>query len=211
MNTSVDNYFIEGCGRCELYKTDECKVHRWAAELNLLRNLILETDIVEESKWGVPCYTYNSKNVLILSAFKAYCSLSFLKGSLLADQKKILVKPGRHTQAARILKFTSISEIALLKEDIRAYIFEAIEIEKTSIKPQLEKNPEPLPSELLLKFEADPVFKNAFEALSPGRQRGYIIHFSQAKQPKTRTARIEKYESMILKGVGMHDHYKSKK
>ena len=211
MTGSVDDYFVEGCGRCELGGTPGCKVHRWTSELKLLRNIILDCGLTEESKWGVPCYTFQNKNVLTLSALKEYCCISFFKGSLLNDDKLLLVKPGPNSQAARLFKFQNIAEIEKIKGDISAYIFESIEVEKQGLNVEFKGNPEPIPEELEAKFIEDPILKTAFEALTPGRQRGYILHFSQPKQSKTRVSRIEKCTSMILSGVGLNDHYKSMK
>lgn len=211
MNKSADNYFLEGCGRCPLGGTPDCKVHAWTSALELLRKIVLECGLTEESKWGVPCYTFQNKNILILSAFKEYCSIGFFKGALLRDDKSLLVKQGPNSQAIRLLKFENINEIVKVESDIKAYIFESIEVEKAGLKVTFKKNLEPIPEELEAKFEEDPVFKNAFEALTPGRQRGYIIHFSQPKQGKTRLSRIEKCSPMVLAGIGLHDKYKSMK
>ncbi|WP_149304485.1 YdeI/OmpD-associated family protein [Pareuzebyella sediminis] len=211
MNKSVDNYFKEGCGRCPLGGTPECKVHTWTSELELLRKIVLTCGLTEESKWGVPCYTFQNKNILMVSALKEYCSIGFFKGSLLSDDKNLLVKPGPNSQAVRLFKFKSSNEIITIEDDIRAYIFESIEVEKAGLKIQFKKNPEPIPEEFDAKLEKDPILKTAFEALTPGRQRGYILYFSQPKQSKTRISRIEKCEPMILSGIGLHDHYKSMK
>ncbi len=211
MNQSVEQYFIEGCGRCPLGGTPDCKVHQWEDELRLLRNLVLDCGLTEESKWGVPCYTDQNKNILIVSAFKNYCSISFFKGVLLNNNKGLLVEPGPHSQAARLFKFTSLNDILKIESDIKAAIFEALEIEKAGLTIPFKKNHEPLPEELHEAFDRDPTLKTAFESLTPGRQRGYILHFSQPKQAKTRIARIEKCTSMILSGIGLHDKYQSRK
>lgn len=211
MNKSVDNYFIEGCGRCPLGGSPACKVHTWTSELELLRELVLGCGLTEECKWGAPCYTFQHKNILMVSAFLDYCCISFFKGSLLKDDKNLLVKPGPNSQAARLFKFRNTNEIHKIKSDIKAYIFESIEVEKAGLTVTFKQNPEPIPSELDAKFDEDPVLKNAFEALTPGRQRGYILHFSQPKQAKTRVSRIEKSAPMILSGIGLHDKYKSMK
>ncbi|GET31636.1 hypothetical protein PbJCM13498_04990 [Prolixibacter bellariivorans] len=205
MNKSVDNYFIEGCGRCPLGGTPDCKVHSWTSELELLRKIVLNCGLTEESKWGAPCYTFQNKNILMVSALKEYCCISFFKGSLLSDDKNLLVKPGPSSQAARLFKFKNIDEIIKIEDDIRAYIFEAIEVEKAGIKIQFRKNPEPIPEEFEAKLEKDPFLKTAFEALTPGRQRSYILHFSQPKQSKTRTSRVEKCIPQILNGKGLND------
>ncbi|MDG1239053.1 MAG: YdeI/OmpD-associated family protein [Flavobacteriales bacterium] len=211
MNKSVDDYFLEGCGRCPLGGTPDCKVHTWTSELKLLRRIVLDCGLTEESKWGAPCYTFQNKNILMVSALKEYCCIGFFKGSLLSDNKNILVKQGANSQAVRLFKFENINEIVKIESDIKAYIFESIEIENLGLKVKFKKNPEPIPEELEMKFAEDPVLKNAFEALTPGRQRGYIIHFSQPKQEKTRLSRIEKCTPMILSGIGLNDKYKSMK
>ena len=211
MNTSAKLYFTQGCGRCPLGGTPECKVHAWADELQLLRSILLDCGLKEECKWGVPCYTFRGKNVLLLSAFKQYCSISFFKGSLLNDAKRLLVKPGPNSQAARIFKFENVGEIEPIESDIKAYVAEAIALEKAGVEVPFKQQPEPLPEELTDRFDADPVFKSAFEALTPGRQRGYILYFSQAKQPKTRVTRIEKCAPIIMAGIGLHDKYQSAK
>jgi uncharacterized protein YdeI (YjbR/CyaY-like superfamily) len=208
MNPEIDTYLMEGCGRCPLGGTTDCKVHTWAAELELLRKLVLECGLNEELKWGVPCYTHKGHNILLVSAFKEYCALSFFKGTLLADTEGILKAPGKNSQATRLLKFTSVQEIMELEAVLKAYVFEAIEVEKAGLKVVFKKNPEPIPEELQQKLDKDPYFRTSFESLTPGRQRGYIIFFSQAKLSKTRQARIETYTSKILNGQGLHDAYK---
>ena len=209
MNPEVDLYFQEGCGRCPLGGTVDCKVHSWRQELSLLRQIVLECGLTEERKWGAPCYTYKSKNVLMLAALKSSACLSFFKGSLLSDEKKLLEKPGKHSQAARLFRFTHLEQIAEIKDYLKACIFEAIEIEKAGRKVVFKSKPEPIPEELRKAMEDDPVLKTAFENLSPGRQRGYILHISKAKQSSTRISRIEKCTPMILNGIGLHDKYQS--
>ena len=211
MTESIETYLLEGCGRCPLGGTPECKVHSWTEELKYLRSIVLDCGLNEEMKWGVPCYTLNGKNVLLVSAFKEYASISFFKGALLSNEKSLLVKPGANSQAARVIRFTDTKQIQEVEAEIKATIFEAIEVEKAGLTIPFKKNPEPVPEELEKKFEEDPVFKSAFEALTPGRQRGYIIYFSGAKQAKTRETRIEKYVGKILNGEGLHDKYQGKK
>lgn len=206
MNPEVDQYLDIGCGRCPLGGTPDCKVHDWQEELKQLRLIILESGLTEEVKWSVPCYTYQGSNVLILSAFKNYCSVSFFKGSLLKDPHDIMVKPGENSQAARLFKYTSVDEITDTEHILKEYIKEAIEIEKAGKKVQFKKNPEPIPDELQAKFDEDPVLHEAFESLTPGRQRGYIIHFSGAKQSSTRQRRIEKCIPKIMEGKGFHEY-----
>ena len=205
MNPKIDHYLQEGCGRCPLGGTPNCKVHAWTPELKELRRIILECGLVEEEKWSQPCYTFNGSNVLIMSALKDAAVVGFFKGSLLQDEKKLLTRPGENSQAARQFRFTAVKDIIALEASIKAYIFEAIEIEKAGLKVAFKQNPEPIPAELLAKFAELPDLKEAFEALTPGRQRGYILYFSKAKQSKTRIARIEKYQEKILAGRGVHD------
>ena len=196
--------------RCPLGATPDCKVHKWYNELVLLRALIQDCGLNEEIKWGVPCYTFQNKNILLLGAMNNYCCISFLKGSLLSE-KAFLQKPGPNSQAARLIKFTSISEIEKIKDDIIECIYEAIEIEKAGLKVNFKSNLEAIPEELQQRFDNDPVFKSAFYSLTPGRQRGYIINISKAKQSQTRIKRIEKYTPMILSGIGLNDKYRSRK
>lgn len=205
MNPEVDNYFVDGCGRCALGGTPDCKVNSWQKEMKELRLIILDCGLTEEVKWGVPCYTYQGGNIFTMSALKDYCAIGFFKGVLINDIHGILEKPGENTQAARLIKFTSVDQIVEIEHQLRAYIQEAIEIEKAGLKVPMKKNPEPVPEELQDKLDNDPIFKEAFEALTPGRQRGYVLHFSGAKQAKTRLSRIEKCTPKIFEGKGLHD------
>jgi uncharacterized protein YdeI (YjbR/CyaY-like superfamily) len=211
MNPKIDNYLAEGCGRCPLGGTSDCKVHQWPEELKKLRTVLLSCGLKEELKWGVPCYTYQNKNVVLMSAFRKYCSLSFFKGALLKDPHIILEKPGPNSQSDRVIKFANVQQVKELEDVLKAYVSEAIEVEKAGLKVKYKKNPEPIPEELQQKFDEDLFFKTAFEELTPGRQRGYILHFSQPKQSKTRVARIEKCVPKILNNEGLHDKYSSKK
>ena len=206
MTTNVDNYFIDGCGRCPLGATPNCKVNNWQAEMRLLRIILLNCGLTEESKWGVPCYTFQKNNLIILAAFKEYCALSFFKGVLLNDENGILVKAGENSQSARLIKFTNVQKILENEAILKAYIFEAIEIEKENLKVELKKISEyDIPEEFQVKLEENFALKTAFEALTPGRQRGYLLHFSASKHTYTREARIEKYIPKILEGKGFFD------
>ena len=211
MHPDVEIYLAQGCGRCPLGGTPECKVHSWTEELRQLRKIALDCGLTEEVKWGVPCYTYKNKNVLLVSAFKEYCAISFFKGALLSDTENILEKPGENSQATRYAKFTNVQKIIENESILKAYIFEALEVEKSGLKVEFKKNPEPVPDELQTRMDEDPVLKTAFEALTPGRQRGYILHFTQPKQSKTRFARIEKCIPKILNGEGLNEKYSRKK
>lgn len=205
-NPEIDQYLAEGCGRCALGGTPACKVHLWPNELEMLRSIVLDCGLTEERKWSVPCYTFQGKNIAIVSAFKGYASLSFFKGVLLQDTKKLLHKQGENANEARIFKFTSVSEIEAIEEDIRAYIYEAIEIEKQGLKvPTKAVSEYEMPIEFQEKLDASAELKEAFNALTPGRQKGYLLHFAQPKQSKTRISRIEEYIPHILSGKGFHD------
>ncbi|MCB9263151.1 MAG: YdeI/OmpD-associated family protein [Flavobacteriales bacterium] len=209
MNPEVDKFLIDGCGRCSLYQTPQCKVHRWPHELRLLRQIVLDTGLEEQIKWGFPCYTLNNANIVMISPFKEHCVLSFFKGVLLNDSEKILENPGENSQSVKFARFTDVKRIEQLETTLKNYIFEAIEVERQGLKPDFKQKDElEYPEELVQKMEHDANFKNAFEALTPGRKRGYILHFTSSKQSKTRMARIEKYAPLILEGKGMHDHYK---
>ncbi len=208
MNTKVDLYLEDGCGRCSLYKTPECKVHTWQEELIHLRRLVLECGLSEELKWSQPCYTYNGNNLLLVAAFKDFATLSFFKGALLKDPKTILVAPGENSQATRQFRFTDSRQIIEKTAIIKQYIYEAIEVEIAGLKVAFKKQLEPIPEELAEQFSLHPTLKKAFENLTPGRQRGYVLYFSQPKQSTTRKARIEKYMPQILKGQGIQDAYK---
>lgn len=205
MNKGVDVYLTEGCGRCNLVGTPKCKVHTWNNELVLLRTIILDCGLTEQVKWGSPCYTYNNKNVLMLAALKSYCAISFFKGVLLNDSKNILDKPGENSQHGRLIKFTKDSDLAAMEKTIKQYIKQAIEIEKAGLKVETVPNPEPIPDEFKQAMDENPELKSAFFALTPGRQRSWILHFSSAKQAQTRISRIEKYTPKILQGKGFHD------
>lgn len=182
------------------------KATKWQEELVKLREIVLDCGLTEELKWGVPCYTFNKTNVIMLGGFKDYCLISFLKGVLLHDSEKILQKPGENTQSGRIIPFTDIQKIIGMKQTLKAYIYEAIEVEKAGLKVGSNSKAELVfPDELLKKFESDPSFKVAFEALTPGRQRAYNIYFSGAKQSKSRESRIESYVQRILSGKGFND------
>ena len=206
MQKSADGYFIDGCGRCSLGGTPECRVNKWANELALLRKIILSCGIQEECKWGHPTYTYKNTNVIMLAAFKDNCTISFLKGALIQDEAGLLQKPGENSQSGRVMRFTDVKQILPIESEIRSYIFEAIEIEKAGLKVETKPATEMvLPEELATQFKLDPAFEAAFRALTPGRQKGYIYFISEAKQSKTRESRIEKYRAHIMAGKGMMD------
>ena len=205
-NPKADAYFDAGCGRCDLVNTPKCKVNFWREEMALLRTIALEIGLTEELKWSVPVYTSEGKNIAIVAAFNDNCVLSFLKGSLLKDPHGILEKPGENSQVGRVVRFTDTKKVVELEAVLKAYLLEAIEIEKSGEKVKLKTIDEhEIPEELQNKFDEDPSFKAAFQALTPGRQRGYYIHFSQPKQAKTRIERIEKCKPKIFSGKGFFD------
>jgi uncharacterized protein YdeI (YjbR/CyaY-like superfamily) len=177
----------------------------WREELEQLRAIILESPVTEELKWGKPCYTFDGSNVVILQGFKATCALLFAKGALLKDPQGLLEKPGVHTQGARRIPFTDVQQIVSQASVLKAYLREAIEVQKAGLEVEYKKNPEPVPEELQRKLEKDAAFQAAFQALTPGRQRAYILYFSAAKQSSTRESRIEKCAPRILNGEGLHD------
>lgn len=204
LNPQVDKYLVDGCMRCKFGGTSQCKVNNWREELETLRQIVLETDLKEEIKWGVPVYTHNGKNILTVAALKDYASIGFFKGVLLTDTNKILSQQG-NLQSDRLVKFNNVDEIKKLEDVLKSYINEAIAIEKSGMKVEFKNNPEPIPDELLQTFKEDLEYKRAFYALTPGRQRGYIIYFSQSKQSETRLNRIEKFKHKILNGEGLND------
>lgn len=188
------------------------KAKQWQEEMLALRAIAGDCGLTEELKWRQPCYTFEGHNVVIIGAFKNFCVLSFFKGALLKDPKGILEQVGENTQSGRTIRITSVDQIEKLKPSIKSLIKEAINVEKAGLKVEFKKITErPLPEELEAKFKESPALKKAFNALTPGRQREYLLHFSSAKQSATRTARIEKCTPKILKGEGFNDDYKSKK
>ncbi|MFX1578956.1 MAG: YdeI family protein [Promethearchaeota archaeon] len=181
------------------------KAEKWQKEFRKLRKIILDCGLTEELKWRLPCYTFQKSNIAIIQGFKEYCALMFFKGVLLKDTNGILVRPGE-TQAGRQIRFTSVREIAELEPILKAYIHEAIEVEKAGLKVSFKKTAEyTIPEEFQTKLNENPALETAFDALTPGRQRAYIIYFSSAKQSKTRESRVEKYIPQILDGKGLND------
>lgn len=191
-NPKVDFYFT--------------KAEKWKKELTKLRSIALDSGLTEELKWGCPCYTLGKSNVVLIHDFKEYCALLFMKGALLKDTKTILIQQTKNVQAARQIRFTNAKEITELAPILKAYIKEAIDIEKKGLKVELKKTAEySVPEEFQTKLDKSAALKKAFYALTPGRQRGYLLYFSSAKRSETRQARIEKYIPHILKGKGVDD------
>ncbi|MFZ6776005.1 YdeI/OmpD-associated family protein [Undibacterium sp. Ji83W] len=182
------------------------KAKKWKEEIEQLRSIVLECPVTEELKWGNPCYTYDDNNVVLIHVFKEYAALLFFKGALMKDAKGLLIQQTENTQATRQLRFTSVSEITKLKAAIKAYVKEAIAVEKAGLKVEFKKTAEfNLPEEFQIKLDGMPALKKAFEALTPGRQKAYLLHFSAAKQSKTRESRVEKAIPQILDGKGLDD------
>lgn len=205
MNPLVNKYLVDGCMRCKFGGTPNCKVNHWSKELEALRKIVIKSVLDEELKWGMPCYTLNNKNILMISAFKEYACISFFKGVLLKDKEKLLTAHGESSQSVRMIKFTNSKQIIQQSSIIKAYIEEAIEIENSGKKVEFKKNPEPIPEELIVELNKDLKFKKAFHELTPGLQRGYIIYFSQPKNTQSKLNRIEKCRENILKGIGLND------
>jgi uncharacterized protein YdeI (YjbR/CyaY-like superfamily) len=192
MNPKVDGYLR--------------KAKKWQEELEKLRMIILDCQLTEELKWSKPCYTFQKSNIVIIIPLKEYCALMFCKGALLNDANGILIKPGENTQAGRWIKFTSVREIVEMETILKAYIYEAIEVEKAGLKVNFKKTTEfIIPEEFQNKLDEIPALKTAFDALTPGRQRAYILYFSAPKQSKTRESRVEKCMQQILNGKGLDD------
>ncbi len=182
------------------------KASQWQEEYGQLRTIVLSCGLTEELKWGVPCYTFEDKNIVLIHGFKEYCALLFPKGVLLKDPKGILIQQTENVQAARQARFTGVKEIVKLKATLKAYIFEAIEVEKAGLEVQMKKPSEfKVAEEFAKALKSDAHLKKAFEALTPGRQRGYYLYFAAPKLAKTREARVEKSIPLILDGKGLED------
>jgi uncharacterized protein YdeI (YjbR/CyaY-like superfamily) len=192
MNPKVDWYFT--------------KNKNWQEEIETLRTIALDCGLEEELKWGCPCYTYKGSNIVLIHVFKDYCAYLFFKGVLLKDPAGILIQQTKNVQAGRQIRFTNVKEIVKMKKTLRAYIFEAIEVEKAGLKVPMKETKEfEMPEEFENKLKKNAALKKAFYALTPGRQRGYLLYFSSAKQEKTRVARIEKNIPQIMNGKGLED------
>lgn len=192
MNPKV-NFFFENAGQ-------------WQEEFEKLRAIALSTELSEDVKWGCPCYTYEGKNIFLIHGFKEYCALLFFKGALMKDPDNILIQQSKNVQAARQIRFTEVAQINDLEEVLRSYMFQAVEIEESGAKVEMKKTKEfEMAEEFQEKLDQNPALQEAFKALTPGRQRAYLLHFSSAKQSKTREARIEKCIPQIMDGIGLND------
>jgi len=182
------------------------KAEKWQEEFKRLRKIILDCQLTEELKWGVPCYTFQKTNIVLIHGFKEYCAILFVKGALLKDARGVLIQQTENVQAARQIRFTNVREIVKMESTLKAYIKEAVEVEKAGLKVDYKKTSEfVIPKEFQNKLDENPALREAFYALTPGRQRAYIFYFSQPKLSKTREARVEKYMDLILDGVGLND------
>lgn len=191
-NPKVDFYFT--------------KAKKWQKEIEQLRKMVLDCGLSEELKWGVPCYTFEGNNIVLIHSFKEYCAILFFKGVLLKDTSNILIQQTENVQATRQIRFTNLEQIIEMEETIKAYIYEAIEVEKAGLKVDFKKSTEfTFPEEFQNKLDEIPALKTAFEKLTPGRQRAYILYFSAPKQSKTRVSRVEKSIDRILDGFGIDD------
>jgi uncharacterized protein YdeI (YjbR/CyaY-like superfamily) len=194
MNPAVDDVFK--------------KAEKWREELEKLRAILLGCGLTEELKWGKPCYTFEQKNVAIIYGFKENCAVGFFKGALLKDDHGVLIQPGENSQAMRFVKFSSLDEINAMETTLKTYIHEAIEVEKAGLQVDFKKSTEfIIPEEFQNRLDESPALKTAFEALTPGRQRAYVLYFSEPRQEKTRQARVEKYVQQILDGKGLNDYH----
>ncbi|WP_210517425.1 YdeI/OmpD-associated family protein [Hymenobacter terricola] len=192
MNPTVDFYFS--------------KAKKWQEEMAQLRTVALDCGLTEELKWGVPCYTFQKNNIVLIHEFKEYCALLFFKGALLNDANSILIQQTKNTQATRQIRFANIQEIVEKHPIVKAYIYEAIEVEKAGLKVNFKRNAEfDIPEEFQYKLDEIPALKTAFDALTPGRKRAYLLNFSAPKQSKTRASRVEKCVQQILNGKGLND------
>ena len=192
MNPKVDWFFA--------------KETKWQKEYEKLRTIILDCGLIEELKWGCPCYTFQNTNVVLIHGFKEYCALLFFKGALLNDPNGILIQQTKNVQSARQIRFTNIREIVKMEKILKAYVYEAIEVERAGLKVKLKKTADfKIPEEFQKKLNKSTALKTAFDGLTPGRQRAYIFYFSQPKLSKTRESRVEKYVKQILSGRGLND------
>jgi uncharacterized protein YdeI (YjbR/CyaY-like superfamily) len=204
-NTSVESYLAEGCGRCEHYQTPQCKVHLWTEELLALREILRSSGLEETMKWGSPCYTFDGKNVAMMGSFRDYCSISFFKGVLLEDPNGVLEAPGPNSRHARLLKFRSLDDVEQLASQALNFLNQAVEIQKKGLKVDTAEV-EPLPDELEARLLSEDGLWEAYEALTPGRQRSFVLHVSGAKNPETRVRRAEKCVPKIWAGKGFNEY-----
>lgn len=206
MNTeSVDAYLRDGCGRCALHRTPQCKVHRWTEELTALRRMLRATELTEEMKWGSPCYTLDGDNVILLAAFKECCVISFPKGVALPDPGNLLEAPGPNTRVGRVIKLRGIQEVERHRAAIAKLVDAAVALHRSGVKVDVPPASEPMPEELERRLEEDAALRQAYEALTPGRQRSHVLYVGGAKQAATRVRRVERCVDKILAGRGFNE------
>ncbi len=202
MITEIEDYFSEGCGRCERFATADCSTRRWSRGLADLRKVCLEAGLVERVKWGHPCYMHANRNIVIFGAFRKDFRISFFNAALMKDPEGVLEKQGPNTQHAGMIRFTGNGQVAEMKPVIMTYLAEAMGYAEAGLKPPKEQHDLELPEELVEALECDPELARAFHGLTPGRQKSYVIHLSSAKKPETRVSRIAKSRPKILAGKG---------
>jgi uncharacterized protein YdeI (YjbR/CyaY-like superfamily) len=205
MITDIENYFTNGCGRCERFATPDCSTRRWAKGLSELRRICLEAGLIETAKWGHPCYMHADRNIAIISAFRDDFRITFFNASLLQDPEGVLEKRGPNTRHRDLIRFLSNAQVADMKAIVQAYLKEAMMHADAGVRPAIEKSEIDLPDELVEALDSDPELAEAFHRLTPGRQRSYVINLRSTKTPATRTARIAKSRDKIIAGKGANE------
>lgn len=203
--TNVDAYLRDGCGRCELYQTEACKVRTWTAPLEALRAILLASGLAETMKWGSPCYTADGKNVALLASLKTSCTLSFFRGAELVDAAGLLQLAGPNSKVGRVMRFQSVDDVLRVRNEIASYLAQAAALEAAGKRPPRAPVSEPLPEELARRLAADPALSRAFEGLTPGRRRGHALYVASAKLAETRARRVERCVPLILAGLGFEE------
>lgn len=207
MNTiSVDAYLLDGCGRCDKYQTPDCKVHLWTDTLVGLRAILTDTELVETMKWGAPCYTLDGTNVLMIAATVNYCAISFFKGYALEDPEDVLELVGPNARVGRVIKFRQAGDLDAKRDATVAMVQQAIDLQKSGAIPPPPEVEDVLPEELEDRLDSDAELREAFDALTPGRQRSYIFHIGGAKKSATRASRVERCIPKILAGKGFNEY-----
>jgi uncharacterized protein YdeI (YjbR/CyaY-like superfamily) len=202
MITDIDEYFLNGCGRCERFATSDCSTRQWTGGLAKLRQICLGMDLIETVKWGHPCYMHANRNIVIIGALRNDFRLSFFNAALMQDPNRVLEKQGANTQHPDMIRFTANNQVAKMKPVIESYLVEAMGYAESGIKPSKRKGDVQLPDELLEALESDPELADAFYGLTPGRQKSYVINLNSAKKAETRITRINKFRGKILAGKG---------
>jgi uncharacterized protein YdeI (YjbR/CyaY-like superfamily) len=205
MINNIDDFFANGCGRCDRFATPQCSAKRWATALKSLRRICRAAGLTETAKWGHPCYMHADRNIAVIGAFQTDCRLSFFNAALMKDPEGILEKPGPNTQHASMIRFTDNAQIAKLESVITSYLNEAMGYAEAGVEPPKEKREIELPEELVDALDADPELAEAFHKLTPGRQRSYVINLTSAKTSATRISRIMKHRSHIMAGKGANE------